>query len=59
MYRSRPPPVRDGTAGQNRGRQGQQVAVNNPLLGGQAAAEVAFDGRQGQVDDGAVEEGDR
>jgi hypothetical protein len=39
----------DETAGQSRGRQGQQVAVNNPLLGGQAGAEVAFDGGQGQV----------
>jgi hypothetical protein len=39
----------DETAGQSRGRQGQQVAVNNPLPGGQAAAEVAFDGGQGQV----------
>jgi hypothetical protein len=44
-----PEQVGDGTAGQNRGCQGQQVAVNNPLLGGQAAAEVAFDGGQGQV----------
>jgi hypothetical protein len=29
------------------------------LLGGQAAAEVALDGGERQVDDSAVEEGDR
>ena len=44
-----PEQVGDGTARQSRGRQGQQVAVNNPPLGGRAAAEAAFDGGQGQV----------
>ena len=54
-----PGQVGDGTAGQNRGRQGRQVAVDIPLLGGQATAEVALDGGERQVDDSAVEEGDR
>jgi hypothetical protein len=35
-----------------------EVGVDRPLLGGQAAAEVAGDGGEGDVDDGAVEESD-
>ena len=54
-----PPPVAvaERAAEQDQRGQGQQVAVEDPLQGAGAGAEVAADVRQGDVDDGAVEEG--
>ena len=54
-----PPPVAvaERAAEQDQRGEGQQVAVEDPLQGAGAGAEVAADVRQGDVDDGAVEEG--
>ena len=54
-----PPPVAvaERAAEQDQRGQGQQVAVEDPLQGAGAGAEVAADVGQGDVDDGAVEEG--
>ena len=43
---------------QDQGAQGDQVRVDDPLLGDQPAAQLLFDRGKGDVHDGAVEEGD-
>ena len=50
--------VGDRAGHQDQRAEGQQVAVDDPLLQRQAAAEFASDGRQCEVDHRAVEEGD-
>jgi hypothetical protein len=49
--------IRDGTARQDRGRKGQQVAVHYPLLGSHSADEVASMAGRARLAT-AVEEGD-
>ena len=50
--------VAERAADQDQRAERQQVAVDDPLLPGEAAAEPALDRRQRDVDDGAVEQRD-
>jgi hypothetical protein len=49
--------VAEGAAQQQQRTQRQQVGVEDPLQTREAAAQAPFDGREGDVDHGAVEQG--
>ena len=51
--------VAEAAADQEQGDERQRVRLDHPLLAGEADVEAVADRRQGDVDDGAVEEDDR
>ena len=51
-----PEPVAERAGGEQEGGEGQRVGVDDPLQAGEAGVEFALDVRQGDVDDGDVEQ---
>ena len=51
-----PEPVAERAGGEQEGGEGQRVGVDDPLQAGEAGVEFTLDVRQGDVDDGDVEQ---
>src|SRR5207248_9049420 len=51
--------VSERAADEDQRPEGEEIRVDDPLLGGEPTAQIPLDRRQGHVDHGSVDEGDR